>query len=323
MKGWSTGVRLIGILLLGILLLRADIPSLWGLFTGVAPALLALAVFLNVPQIWIKSSRWRFLLSLQQISYPAIPALLSYFSSIFVGLLTPGRLGEFVRVFHVRDDCQLTMRQAFLSVLTDRLFDLYLLAVIGGLSLFVLTGWSSRALELSLVAILVASMPLGILHHNRILRWIRRAGLNRWPFSRRSPVSQNTPSQIPYGLLRLDLPAFLVALGLTLIAYGVFFLQCYLLALALDLKVGFTEVAYSVALGSLVTLLPISISGLGTREATIIAFLGRSGVPAEAALAFSLLVFFTFYLGGGVIGAVAWWMKPLSLRALKAGENVA
>lgn len=67
------------------------------------------------------------------------------------------------------------------------------------------------------------------------------------------------------------------------------------------------------ALGSLVTLLPISISGLGTREVAIVGYLGTAGMPAEIALGFSLLVFATFYIAGGLMGAVAWWMKPVQL----------
>ena len=69
-----------------------------------------------------------------------------------------------------------------------------------------------------------------------------------------------------------------------------------------------------------VTLLPISISGLGTREAAIVAYLGTIGVPAEAALGFSLLVFVTFYVGGGLMGAAAWWVKPVPLKQMRERE---
>ena len=90
--------------------------------------------------------------------------------------------------------------------------------------------------------------------------------------------------------------------------------RCYLLALALGLKTSFIQISFAVALGSLVTLLPISISGLGTREAAIVAYLGTAGVPAEMALSFSLLVFLTFYVAGGLMGAVAWWVKPIQIK---------
>jgi len=94
----------------------------------------------------------------------------------------------------------------------------------------------------------------------------------------------------------------------------------YLLALALGLPIKFVPVSYAIALGSLVTLLPISISGLGTREATIIAYLSTLGISAEAALGFSLLVFATFYLGGGLMGAAAWWLKPVPLTRLRSKQ---
>jgi len=59
-------------------------------------------------------------------------------------------------------------------------------------------------------------------------------------------------------------------------------------------------------------LLPISISGIGTRDAVIIAYLGSLGITAEGAFGFSLLITLMFYTSGGLMGLAAWWLKPLS-----------
>ena len=56
--------------------------------------------------------------------------------------------------------------------------------------------------------------------------------------------------------------------------------------MALDLSVSFAQSSYAVALGSLVTFLPVSIAGLGTRGAAIVAYLGRRRI---------LYVWFTTY----------------------------
>jgi len=45
------------------------------------------------------------------------------------------------------------------------------------------------------------------------------------------------------------------------------------------------------------------------------------GVPAEAALSFSLLVFLTFYVAGGLMGAVAWGVKPVPVDFLRMRER--
>mgnify|MGYP002683163785 CR=1 FL=1 len=46
--------------------------------------------------------------------------------------------------------------------------------------------------------------------------------------------------------------------------------------------------------------------------------LGAAGIAPEPALTFSLLVFATFYLAGGLMGAVAWWLKPVNLKRAEA-----
>jgi hypothetical protein len=48
--------------------------------------------------------------------------------------------------------------------------------------------------------------------------------------------------------------------------------------------------------------------------------MGTFGIAPAQALGFSLLVFVTFYLGGGLIGAVAWWLKPVPLATLRTAQ---
>lgn len=45
----------------------------------------------------------------------------------------------------------------------------------------------------------------------------------------------------------------------------------------------------------------------------MIVCLGTVDVKAEAILDFALLVFGTFYVAGGLMRAIAWWVKPVPL----------
>jgi len=69
--------------------------------------------------------------------------------------------------------------------------------------------------------------------------------------------------------------------------------------------------AFCVSIASLLALLPISISGLGVRDATFLALLLPLGVTAELAISYSLLILLVFNVFGGALGAIAWFMKPL------------
>ncbi len=53
----------------------------------------------------------------------------------------------------------------------------------------------------------------------------------------------------------------------------------------------------------------------------MIAYLGTAGISSEAALGFSLLVFFTFYICGGLIGLFAWLIKPIPWSVLRGGRR--
>jgi uncharacterized membrane protein YbhN (UPF0104 family) len=83
-------------------------------------------------------------------------------------------------------------------------------------------------------------------------------------------------------------------------------LSLYMLAQALQLDVSFAALGWIRSLVALAMFLPISIGGLGVREATFIALLVPYGITTEDALTLSLLVFargLVFAIAGGIIEA--------------------
>ena len=81
-----------------------------------------------------------------------------------------------------------------------------------------------------------------------------------------------------------------------------------LIARAMGLDVSWSYLAVVVPLVALLTLLPVSINGMGLREVGLVVLLGPVGVPAASAVTLSLLSFAAtfaasllgagFYLGG-------------------------
>ncbi|MFX0197323.1 MAG: lysylphosphatidylglycerol synthase domain-containing protein, partial [Candidatus Hodarchaeota archaeon] len=100
---------------------------------------------------------------------------------------------------------------------------------------------------------------------------------------------------------------------LTCISYSVFFIQCYLIAIAMGIPINFITVTLFMAISSLISFIPISIFGLGTRDATLIYLFSLIGLKPELAVSYAFLVFVTFFVCGGLMGAVAWWIKPVTI----------
>jgi glycosyltransferase 2 family protein len=311
-------LRILGLILFGYLLYRLDASNVVAALTRASAPLLLAAVVLNIPQIGLKIVRWRVLLQSQGIRYRFIPASLSYFGSIFLGLLTPGRLGELAKAMHVFEDCSVPIGRALSSSLLDRCFDLLALMSVGTAAYFQmnLPARQSRIASAAGILALVVGAALILM----VLRWTKSAAPEPSSASAAARPGWSARKALIGQLLDCLRTLTFSQLGwcvaLTASAYLLFFLQCFLVERALGVGISFAQTSYAVSLGSLVTLLPISISGLGTREATIVMYLGTLGIKPETAMSFSLLIFSVFYVAGGIMGAVAWWIKPMPVRKL-------
>ena len=307
-------MRLLGIALLAVLLWRSDLSQVAQTLNTVRIPWVLLAYVLIFPLILLKVIRWREILKAQSVDFPITIALPAYFSGLFLGLLLPGRIGEFARALYVSSNRGISHSQAFASVLADRLFDLYVLIILGSIALLTFTNGIETTLTVGLI-ILVAVVPLLLVVNNKSFSLLK-TGVRFWPY-RMSKMSQNVGSwitEVREELRKLTGLKLIAALILTFAAYSLFVTQTYLIAQALYLPVSFIQVVMVTALSSLAALLPFSISGLGTREAVVVAYLGASGISAEVALGFSLLLFLVFYVGGGLVGGVVLFLKPLPLN---------
>jgi uncharacterized membrane protein YbhN (UPF0104 family) len=108
---------------------------------------------------------------------------------------------------------------------------------------------------------------------------------------------------------RYPLPAlgqsYLVSLffNIILIAMNIF------IGLALGAQASLAQYAIFVPITSLVLVLPISFAGLGVREETYRQLFGQVGVPAEIAVAISLLVYVIGNIITGVFGGIIYLLR--------------
>jgi hypothetical protein len=97
------------------------------------------------------------------------------------------------------------------------------------------------------------------------------------------------------------------AIGLSFVFQGVVILVVFLNANALAQDVPVSALAVFVPLISLAGMLPISVNGLGIREALYVLLFGRIGTPPDVAVSMAVLYFavtFAASLPGGVVYAL-------------------
>jgi uncharacterized protein (TIRG00374 family) len=301
-------VRLIGPLLLVVVLLRIDDrDAVLRAFAGARPWPLALAVALNLVNIHLKVVRWDVLLRARGIRYPIRRAWASFLTSLYVGMLTPGRVGDVLRIRYLRHDLGVPYAEGLASVVMDRLCDLYVLAafVAVGVARYspVIAGrlawitWGGIALTvLAPLALLIPGLA------DRAVRAI---------FRRVSPAAEGDRVALFFEALRAQVGRpLLTTIPLTVATFVVNYVQGYLIALSLGLSLSLFDVTCLLAIANLLGLLPISISGVGVRELFFSLVFPLLGHPPEAGVTFGLLVFAVIYLAIVALGFVSWQISP-------------
>ena len=304
--------KYLGLIILGIIVFQINMEQLYKSILLIKIEYLLLAIIMNIPQIFIKSLRWNYLLRQQNIQYSIIHSFLIYFSSIYVGFITPGRIGEFVKVLYLKSERGIGISRGFSSVLVDRLFDLYLLILVGSVAIWKLNLFGKLSISFYMVSWIVVLLPLLVLRKSivtKIIKIIYKVAV----FQKVKDRVEDNYIKFYDNLYRLlNLRLFASAL-LTIIGYSLFIIQCYLIVLAMSLPVNILTLTLFMSISNLISFIPISISGLGTRDMILIYLFSLIGVGSELAVAYAFFVFITFFIFGGIFGALAWWLRPLSL----------
>jgi len=90
------------------------------------------------------------------------------------------------------------------------------------------------------------------------------------------------------------------------------FISAFFIAKSVGIEIGLIYLVAFLPLSTIVELIPVTISGFGTREATLIFFFSFLGISASSAIIFSLLYIFTGWIFA-LIGLIFWIKRPLKI----------
>jgi uncharacterized protein (TIRG00374 family) len=277
--------------LLTLLLRRADVGRVAQGLRGADPIWIGAALVLYLFGVGVSAWRWQLLLGAQGVRLPLSKLFESFLVATFFNNFLPSNVGG--DVIRIADTAKAagSKTTATTVVLLDRavgVLGLFLIAAIGA----TVSRWSAAVdagpvgpttLWAGLVAGTVVSVP--VLMAPRIVHVL--AG----------PIRRLHPEWIDERLERLtsaltrfrDCPGTMLAtFGGAVVVQGVMVLFYYALALSLRIPIDLAHLALLVPISFLVQMLPISINGLGVREAFFGLYFGRLGLPLHSALLLSL-----------------------------------
>ena len=304
-------MRLVGPLLLVWVLWRfGDFQALGSTFKRASLWPLLAAIVLDAGVIHAKLVRWQSLLGACKVRVGTAEAYRAYLPSLFLGLATPGRVGDLVRIQYLKRDHGVRYPEGLAVSVVDRLCDVYVLLAFVSLGIVHMSNAISAPLaRIAWLAVAGVAVAPFVLFMPGVAEPVAS-----WLYARVAGADASDGPAAFFDALRSQMGgALVVPVATTAIAFLLNYLQAWLVASSLGFGLAFADVVAVVSVSSLLGLLPISVSGVGVREAFFaLVFPVAFGLSETMGIAFGLGVFGVIYLPALAVGFIAWQAWPPS-----------
>ncbi|MBL7160296.1 MAG: flippase-like domain-containing protein [Candidatus Aenigmarchaeota archaeon] len=304
---------LIGIAIFIYLLLNIDLPKVADILLRTSILFFSVAIVITLVDIVLKAFKWQLIFNSYSIPVKFSRFLSSWIVGLSLSMITPGKVGDFAKAYYLRDKAPLG--KGLTTVMADRIIDLltlFVLAIIG-LSIFATMYTQDNALLITTYALFAAFVLVIIIFSKKSI-----ASAILRPFYRRLvPEKKKEKLKSIYndfyagiGLILGKKKLLTVVVLITFLIWFGTIMVIYFISLSLGFEIPLHFLLIVIPIITLLEALPISFSGVGTRDATMIFFFGFIGISAEASVSISLLYLLTSYIFV-FIGFLIWYKNPI------------
>jgi len=266
----------IGFLLIIYLIYTAGVNNIITSLSNANLGLLLIAFLFNFITIFLKSEKWRYLIKLQGFGdYNWFKSFLTWIVGLAYGVITPSRSGEVMKIFYLKKQLDMPKTKGLISIIADKVIDIFsliLIATFGSLA-FV----SSKGFELSffIVAYFVI-LCIGLIFFNFMIKnknfFLKMLKpIKHFSKSFHEKIINSYENILSaYKIYTKNPKKLLFSLFLSLTSWLLVYFQGFIITQAFSMDISLIQVLSVFPISTLVSILPISIAGLGTREATLL-----------------------------------------------------
>jgi uncharacterized membrane protein YbhN (UPF0104 family) len=260
------------------------------------------------------SMKWRMLVNAGRAHLRAVDAVRCYAAGLFANMCLPSIVGGDVLRATLAVHSMGRSESAIFGSVADRVIDIATMAVlVSGGALFAreaLPAWGETLVAFVLIGGVAGALLGAFL--------VTRRPLAAWPRKVRRPLGR---ALVAVRYLARSPQVAIAALAISITMQGGFaMLNAWIgRSIGIDLPVAVWFVAWPLA--KLTGLLPISLGGLGVRDATLGALLVPLGVAMSLGLVASL-IWQTVLIAGGLLGGALWWAMSRKAGLGWSGKQV-
>jgi uncharacterized protein (TIRG00374 family) len=309
---------LVGLVVFAVIVYRTGPGRIMATLSTIAWPQLVWAPLILGAILLVRGARWHYVIRSVGIDYGLARSTTVWAIGFFASAVTPAKAGDVVRAIYLRNETGQPLGATFLTVFIDRLWDLGFILVAGTVSVLL---FSARYIEipsaplLAAAAVLIAAAATIATRRSWVRALLRPAVNIMVPVRFRDSLSISFHTF--YDALRLhgSRPVRSVVMaGYTLLCWALIFTLAMYVARLLSLPVSAGYIALIMPVVTLVELIPFSIAGLGTRDATVIYFFAVVGAGAAEAVGFSIVYLLIGTYLTALAGFMLWLRHPVRWR---------
>jgi len=317
---WKGLLKLLGPIFFIFLILRVvDPKATVNIIKTIKPELAIASLLLFVVVNAILALRWWVICQRLEMGVAFKELFQVYYISWFLSIIPLAAISPISKLIYLKDEGKPTDITA-VSITLDKLFDIIGLMFFSLFGIVYFPQSFFKDLHLWVYFGGTAFLVLVILVFGSRIWKILKELLRRYSSQKLQKLGSGLELYLTKFWSEFDIKLFSLLLGISITIGLLRSLILYLLAISLNIHVSFGLIIACRALFGIVNIVPISVSGLGTRDAILLPALSLSGVSKEFALALGFVAFL-WALISKISGIIFWVKRPLPLSRFKTTKE--
>ncbi len=278
---------ILGILIFILILKRLDWQQIMHSLENIKPIYILISILISPILIFFQTLKWALILKKQDIHLPFWGLIKIHMISSFYGAITPGRIGYFIKILYLKEKAKISTAKSLTSIIVDRLIDFMVVFILGAIgSIIVINYYADITTHIIIAVITLFTIEL-IFASKKVqdifLRFITKVLI---PAKFKDQVKEFFNEYLKHSLNPFKQ---YTNIFLTFIVWVLIYTQLFLISQSFNIQINYLYFLVLPPIATMVSLIPITISGLGTREATLMGIFSLFRIPATKIFLMSLL----------------------------------
>jgi glycosyltransferase 2 family protein len=312
---------IIGIIILVYIIFTLDLEQIYSVVSNINPLYSFLSLFAIIPVVILTNIQWQILLKKQRINVSFFYSLKNIFIGYFYGFISPGGIGAYTRALYLENESKSPLGKCLSNIVIFNTIDYLSLLLLGAIGAILISSIYPYLFAIIVIVIFfIVALLLFFLKKEKSKNLFLKIIQTRIFATVKDRLTESLDSFYE------DLPRFkdvLLPFIISIIGWVVRFAELFFISRLFLIDVPFVYFILIIAVANVIASIPITVYGLGTREASLISMFFIFDVIPEKVLSLSLFWFIIIWFSPSIIGAFITYFETKKFSKLFLNEKSA